>query len=59
MLEILDDMLQFNPHFRSKAGDLLKHSLFDSIRRPELEQPAPFKIKLEVDAPGVFDYESC
>ena len=57
MLEILEDMLQFNPHFRSHPGDLLKNSVFDNIRNPEQEKAAPFQIKLEIDEAGAFDYE--
>jgi len=59
VLDILEDMLQFNPHYRSNPVDLLKSKVFDSIRRPELEQPAPFQIKLDIDQTDAFDYEEC
>jgi len=42
-------MLQFNPYFRPSAKELLKHKIFDDYRRPDLEQPAPFKITLDID----------
>jgi len=42
VLDVLENMLEFNPYFRQSAGDLLKNKVFDCIRRPELEQPAPF-----------------
>jgi len=32
LLEILKSMLQFNPHFRPTAAQLLNHKIFDNIR---------------------------
>jgi serine/threonine protein kinase len=32
ILDILKNMLEFNPHFRSSAGDLLSNPVFDKIR---------------------------
>jgi mitogen-activated protein kinase 1/3 len=32
ILDILKNMLEFNPHFRSTAGDLLRNKVFDKIR---------------------------
>ena len=34
VLEILQDMLQFNPHFRSHASELLQNAVFNNIRNP-------------------------
>jgi hypothetical protein len=48
-LEIIEDLLQFNPHFRSMPEDLIKNKVFDDVRRPGLEEPAPYKIELEFD----------
>ena len=59
LLEILSNMLQFNPNFRQSPKQLLKNKLFDRIRNPEMERPAPFKISLDVDEEGSFDYENC
>lgn len=59
VLDIIEDTLQFNPHFRSRAGDLLKNKVFDSIRNPLLEQAAPYQINLEIDQTGSFDYDQC
>jgi serine/threonine protein kinase len=42
ILDILENMLEFNPSFRNSAGELLKNKVFDKIRRPQMEQPAPF-----------------
>jgi hypothetical protein len=52
-------MLEFNPEFRKSSMDLLKNKVFDKIRNVEMERPAPFKISLEIDAEGIFDYENC
>ena len=40
------------------AAECLKNKIFDSIREPELEQPAPFKIKLNIDDYNAFDYDT-
>ena len=50
----LSYMLEFNPHFRKDAESLLKSSLFDSVRDPEMEKPAPCKI--ENPLTDSFDY---
>ena len=42
ILEILENMLEFNPSFRNSAGELLKSKVFDKIRKPQMEEPAPF-----------------
>ena len=55
----LDSMLQFNPYFRGTASDLLKNKIFDNIRDPKMEEPAPFKIVLEYDEANCFDYSEC
>jgi hypothetical protein len=41
ILAILEDLLQFNPNFRSKPSELLKNKVFNKIRNPALEKPAP------------------
>jgi hypothetical protein len=33
-------MLEYNPFFRSKAENLLKHKIFDKIRISAIEKPA-------------------
>lgn len=59
ILDILENMLEFNPSFRKSAGELLKNKVFDKIRKPQMEEPAPFQIKLAIDENGAFDYEKC
>ena len=46
MVEILKGMLEFNPYFRLTAREILKNKIFDDIRINEIEQSAPYKIKL-------------
>jgi len=55
---MLEQILEFNPHFRATAHTLLKSKLFDFFRRPELQQMPPFKIDLEIDREGAFDYDN-
>lgn len=58
VIQAIDSLLQFNPQFRGKPAELLKLPVFDSVRDVNLEKPAPWRINLEVDAEGAFDYES-
>ena len=51
-------MLCFNPDMRWSASDCLNSSYFDSVRKPELEVGAPYKIHLTIDADDAFNYES-
>ena len=49
MLEVLDLMLGFNHYFRPSARELLKHRIFDKIRIPNIEEPSPHKIVIDID----------
>ena len=49
-------MLEFNPHFRPSAYELLQHKWFDDIRNLRLEKGAPFKINLKCDQINTYDY---
>lgn len=44
LLNILSEMLQFNPHLRPTSDQLLKREFFDEIRVPCNEKKAPHKI---------------
>ena len=48
MLDILEQMLQFNPYFRPTTKELLLHPLFDKIRT-EKEVIASNKVVIDVD----------
>ena len=52
-------MLKFNPSLRVNPKDLLKNKIFDQCRKnyPNYEIEADHKILLDIDQPGVFDYE--
>ena len=47
LLEVLESMLHFNPHFRPTASQLLRHEIFDGIR--QAEQVAPKKLNIDID----------
>ena len=49
LVDLLRQMLEFNPHFRPTAKECLSLPLFDSIRMPNLEMPASFKINFDID----------
>jgi serine/threonine protein kinase len=60
LLGLLRQMLNFNPHFRPSASQLLKNSVFDGIRILENQTNDPvgkFKIKIDTSEYG-YDYES-
>ena len=46
LVDLLKGMLEFNPFFRLTARECLKSKVFDDIRVSQVEQSAPFKIKL-------------
>ena len=50
LLDILESMIQFNPFFRLTTKELLKKKIFDKIRQPLLEKPAPNKISVPIDS---------
>ena len=56
LLDILECMLQFNPHFRPRADELLKAKIFDEIRVPSLETGAPAKLYLKVDEINAYNF---
>ena len=58
MIALLTSLLEFNPHFRNSAAQCLENKIFDSIRRPNLEKPAPFKIHMPSDQEESYDYEN-
>jgi len=54
---LVTSLLEFNPFFRGYAADHIKSSLFDKVRKQDLELPFNSTIRLEVDQPGVFTYK--
>lgn len=57
--ELLEGMLCYNPHFRWSAAECLKHKVFDKLRVPQHEQPAPRTVHMPVYAEGSYDYDEC
>lgn len=58
MVQILENMLQFNPYMRHSANECLQSPLFAGIKISEQEIAAPSKILLEVDKDDAFDYSN-
>ena len=48
MIDILKQMLQFNPHFRPTTEELLKHKIFDDIHT-EQQLTSPHKVQIDID----------
>ena len=55
-VNILEALLEFNPHFRPAAKEILRHKFFDDIRVARLEEGAPFEINLACDQMDAFNY---
>jgi serine/threonine protein kinase len=51
IVNLLSQMLQFNPKYRMSTQECLALPIFDHIREKSLEEPAPFKIHLDIDRP--------
>ena len=60
IINILQNLLEFNPYFRKKPDELLKMKIFDKLRADHKEWllPPPNPIKLEIDSKKAFDYEN-
>ena len=48
LIDILEQMLQFNPYFRPTTKELLKHPVFDMIRT-DLEYMPQYKVVVDID----------
>ena len=59
MVDFLRELLIFNPELRPSAKACLKNSMFDVIRKENLEEDADIKVSLGLDEMDVFDYEEC
>ena len=57
MVNLLKGMLEFNPYFRLTARECLKNKIFNDIRISDVEQSAPFKIKLQIYNENNYNYE--
>lgn len=58
VLDLLSQMLEFNPYLRPTAETLLEHKAFEKIRDRNVEIKAPHKIILHADFNEYqYDYE--
>ena len=48
LIDILEQMLQFNPHFRPTTKELIKHPVFDKIRTDSKYYPE-HKVVVDID----------
>jgi len=48
--------LEFNPHFRTSAMELVRNPLFDKVRKVKTERECPIQIWLDIDKRGQFNY---
>ena len=55
---LLEDMLQLNPGFRPTAQEMLRNSIFNSVRNESKEESCPENVKLSVYSDSVYDYEN-
>lgn len=58
LLQMLMDLLEYNPYFRPTAKECLKNPIFDSIRVQQLERDAMGEIELECDKILPIDYDT-
>ena len=49
LLDLLKQMLTFNPYLRPSAKELLQNPYFDEVREKSLEDHKPLKLLLDVD----------
>ena len=49
LIELLEQMLQFNHYFRPTARELLRNKIFDQIRISSNEEASPSKIIVDID----------
>ena len=56
-VQLLTDMLQFNPYFRISAKDAMQHPYFDSVRHSYFERPCPIQIDQKIYNADAYDYQ--
>lgn len=60
LVSLAQQMLEFNPYFRPTCMQLLENPIFDQVRQPANQEPAPFKIKIGIDVGDyAVDYVNC
>lgn len=56
IVDLLSDMMHYNPYFRPSAKECLAFPIFDALRNPDLELEYPVPIGIKVDSHR--DYKS-
>ena len=56
IVDLVSQMLQYNPYFRPSARECLDSKVFDSVQNPEIELEYPEPISIKVDSHP--DYKS-
>jgi hypothetical protein len=58
MVQLVHDMLEYNPFFRPTAKECLQNPIFDEIRVPALERDSPEMIVADIDEVLPIDYDT-
>ena len=58
MMDLVREMLEYNPFFRPSAKECLQNPIFDDIRVPALERDAPEQITADIDEALPIDYDT-
>ena len=59
LIDLLTGILEYNPSFRATAAECLKNKIFDKIRVPQFEKPAPLPVQQKIYCAGSYDYDEC
>ena len=58
MVQLVHDMLEYNPFFRPSAKECLQNPIFGEIRVPALERDAPEMVTADIDEVLPIDYDT-
>lgn len=62
VIDIMQQMLSFNPYFRPSALEILKNDIFEDfrndMREDSIKHLANYQVFLPVDSDDAFDYEN-
>lgn len=57
LMDLLEDMLTYNPSLRRTTQECLRSPIFDHIRIKEYEKHSPISINLKIYEEGGYDYD--
>ena len=58
LIEILENLLRFNPELRGSSQQILRSKYFNDMRDESYEKPAKAQVKIDIDEDEEFDYTS-